>query len=76
MKNNEIIKIIVVVAVLLALFSLFGMMGTSSYGMMGGFGFMWIFGGLFMTLIIVTLVLGIMWLIRQLQQPLTIKRKR
>ena len=39
-------------------------------GMMGGFGFsyMWIFGFLFMALILVALILLILWLIKQLQQ--------
>ncbi len=70
MKNNEIITIIIVVAILLFLFSLFGMFGANSYGMMGsGFNFMWIFGWIFMTLIIISLVLFIFWLIKQLQNP-------
>ena len=48
-----------------------GMMG--GYGMMGnwsyGFGGMWIFGFLFMTLVLVALVLFILWLINQMQTP-------
>jgi len=42
-----------------------------SYGMMGNWGYglggMWIFGFLFMTLILVALILFIFWLIKQLQ---------
>ena len=68
-RNNEIITIVIVVAVLLALFGWFGIVNTSSYGMMGGFRFMWIFGWLFMMLVIVALVLFIIWLVNQLQNP-------
>ena len=68
--NNLLIGIIITVAVFLffGLFGFGGMMG-SGYGMMGGFGLgsMWIFGFLFMTLILVALVLFILWLIKQLQ---------
>ena len=40
-----------------------------NYGMMNslGFSYMWIFGFLFMALIIVALLLFILWLIKQLQ---------
>ena len=69
--NNLIIGIIITVVVFLFLgmFGFGGMMG--GYGMMGnwsyGFGGMWIFGFLFMTLILVALILFIFWLIKQLQ---------
>ena len=68
--NNLLIGIIIAVVVFLffGMFGFGGMMGNS-YGMMGGFGFggMWIFGFLFMTLILVALILFILWLIKQLQ---------
>ena len=68
-KNNEYNILIIVIVVILALFlfSGFGMMGFGS--MMGNYGFsgMWIFGFLFMVLILVTLILFILWLIKQLQ---------
>jgi len=69
-NNDLLIGIIIVIAVFLVLgmFGFGGMMG-SGYGMMGGFGLgsMWIFGFLFMALILVALVLFILWLIKQLQ---------
>ena len=50
----------------------FGMMGGYGYtGMMGGF--MWFFGFIFWILILIALVLLIMWLLKQVQEP---KRKR
>ena len=70
-KNNEYNILIIVIVVILALFlfSGFGMMGFG--GMMGNYSFsgMWIFGFLFMALILVALVLFIIWLIKQLQTP-------
>ena len=72
-NNNLLIGIIIAVAVflLLGMFGFGGMMG-GGYGMMGncgyGFGGMWIFGFLFMTLILVALVLFILWLVKQLQE--------
>jgi len=66
-ENNTLI--IVIIAILFFLFSGFGMMGFGS--MMGNYSFsgMWIFGFLFMALILVALVLFIVWLIKQLQTP-------
>ena len=68
-KNNEYNILIIVIVVILALFlfSGFGMMGFG--GMMGNYSFsgMWIFGFLFMALILVALILFIVWLIKQLQ---------
>ena len=60
--NNLLIGIIVAVFLLLGMFD-FG-------GMMGGFGFgsMWIFGFLFMALILIALILFILWLVKQLQE--------
>ena len=60
--NNLLIGIIV------AVFLLLGMFGFG--GMMGGFGFgsMWIFGFLFMALILIALILFILWLVKQLQE--------
>ena len=69
--NNLLIGIIIAIAVFLFLgmFGFGGMMG--GYGMMGnwgyGFGDMWIFGFLFMTLILAALILFILWLVKQLQ---------
>ena len=77
-NNNLIIGIVIAVAafLLLGMFSFGGMMG-SGYSMMGnwnyGFGGMWIFGFLFMALILVALVLFILWLVKQLQND---NRKR
>ena len=71
-NNNLLVGIIVAVAVFLFLgmFSFGGMMG-SGYGIMGNWGYsfggMWIFGFLFMTLILVALILFILWLVKQLQ---------
>jgi len=71
-NNNLLIGIIIVIAVFL-FFGMFGFGGMMGYGgMMGnwnyGFGGMWIFGFLFMTLILVALILFIFWLIKQLQK--------
>ena len=72
-NNNLLIWIIITVAVflLLGMFGFGGMMG--GYGMMGNFGYgfggMWIFGFLSMALILVALVLFILWLVKQLQDP-------
>ena len=87
MKNKEsnwIIAIVIVLAVLL--FGGFGfgtnMMGNyRDYGMMGaywtgGYGYMWIFMMLIWLLVIIALVLGIMWLIRQLHQPNSHNRRK
>ena len=70
-NNNLLIGIIITVAVflLLGMFGFGGIMG-GGYRMMGnwgcGFGGMWIFGFLFMTLILIALILFILWLIKQL----------
>lgn len=41
-----------------------------SWGMMGtGYGSMWFFGFIFQILVVVALVLLILWLIKQLQNP-------
>jgi len=70
-NNNLLIGILVAVAVFLVLgVSGFGGM-MSGYGMMGnwnyGFGGMWVFGWLFMILVIIALLLFIVWLVKQLQ---------
>ena len=69
-NNNLLIGIIIVVVVFL-LFGMFGFGGWTGGCMMGnwnyGFGGMWIFGFLFMALILVALVLFILWLIKELQ---------
>ena len=62
--NNNLIIGIVVVVVILVLLGFFGF-GNRSYGMMGGFGsgFM-LFGWIFNIIIIVLIILGIFWLIK------------
>ena len=62
MENNNNLILGIVIAV--AGFLLLGMFG---------FGGMWIFGFLFMTLILIALILFILWLIKQLQND---NRKR
>jgi uncharacterized membrane protein len=76
MKSEHVVVIVVVVLALVFLFSGFGMMGFSGNygGMMSGFnnfgfGFMWLFGWLFMALLLVALVLFIIWIVKQLQEP-------
>ena len=74
MKTEETILIIVVVLAVIFLFNGFSGAGINQGGMMGmmsgayGFNGMWIFGWLFMTLIIIVLVLFIVWLIKQIQK--------
>jgi len=74
MKNNEAVIGIIAAVVGLFLISIFTapMLGYTRYGygmMSYGFGSMWLFGWLFMVLVIVALVLLIMWLVKQLQNP-------
>ena len=66
-QNNTWIIVIIATIILFFLFSGFGMMGFGS--MMGNYSFsgMWIFGFLFMSLILIALFLFIIWLIKQLQ---------
>lgn len=79
MKNSDSNLIISVLAALLILFAFtsVGRMGYGDYGgmmnygygmMSGGYGFggMYIFGWLIMTLVLIALVLFIMWLIKQI----------
>lgn len=72
MKNNDanIILIAIIIVIAISGFSIMGSCGTSGMmrGFYGGFGFMSIFGGLFMILIAISLVLLIFWLIKQLQK--------
>ncbi len=65
-NNNPLIGIVIAVAVflLLGMFGFGGMMGNWRYG----FGGMWIFGFLFMALILTALILFILWLAKQLQK--------
>jgi len=79
MENNNLL---IGIAIAVAIFLLFGMFGFGGMmggygGMMGnwgyGFGGMWIFGFLFMALILIALVLFILWLAKQLQND---SRKR
>lgn len=76
MRNEEIIMIVVVSILVLFLFGGAGMMGFGGFGMgwmMYPFfsgGFFWpmvLFGMLIWILIVVILVLGIIWIVGQLQ---------
>jgi len=75
-NNNQWVWIIVAICAVL-LISLFGFAGmggygmmSSSYGMMGNWGYgMNFFGWLFMLLVVIALVLFIVWLIKQIQEP-------
>ena len=64
MKDDNLI-IVIIVSVLL-LFLGFWRFGFGSMGMVG-FGGMWLFGWLFMTLVFISLILFIVWLIKQIQ---------
>ena len=69
-KNNEYNILIIVIIAIIILFFLFSGFGMGGFGgMMGNYSFsgMWIFGFLFMALILVALILFIVWLIKQLQ---------
>ncbi len=72
MKNDttkDVLIIVIIVMSILLLFSGFGMMGLP-FGMGSyGFGGMWFFGWLFMILFPVALILLIVWLIKQIQNP-------
>ncbi|MEK6829985.1 MAG: hypothetical protein AABY15_07755 [Nanoarchaeota archaeon] len=71
MKENMIVWIGIIVLVVLLFGGFGGMMGfgNSGYGMMGyNYGGMWLFGGLFMILVVVALVLLIAWLVKELQK--------
>lgn len=73
-SENENFLIIIAIIVLLLIFGWFGMMNFSyrTNGMMSwmfgaGFGFMGIFGWLFMTLVLIALIILIVWMIKQMQ---------
>lgn len=76
-QNNTAIAVLVTVFVLILLLTGFGMIGFTSYGLSrtmqwmfgAGIGFIWIFMLVIPILIIIALVLFILWLIRQLQNP-------
>ncbi|MBS3086092.1 hypothetical protein J4422_00120 [Candidatus Pacearchaeota archaeon] len=75
MKNNQALTwIIIAVAVLLFLGFTMGWGGYGGYGGMMGYnnmmnwGGMWVFGWLFMTLVVIALVLFIAWLVKQIQK--------
>lgn len=69
-KNNDLTTIVIAVIGIFLVLSLgANMIGFSGMGMMGyGFGTMWLFGWLFMILVIITLVLFIVWLIKEIQK--------
>lgn len=72
MKQDNTLAIVLVVILVLFLFGAsagFGMMGCGR--MMGsyeGLGFTWIFMSLIWILVIIALVLGILWLAKQLEK--------
>ncbi|HLF54086.1 MAG TPA: hypothetical protein VI544_02810 [Candidatus Nanoarchaeia archaeon] len=79
MKTEQIVLISAIVVITIAIFGFVSQSGTTNfdygnygYGMMGnffmGFGFMWMFGFLFMTLIIIALVLFIIWMAKQINK--------
>jgi len=70
-QDNNLITIIVIIVGLFLILSagttmmgLGGMMGCGGYG----FGSLWLFGWLFMILIVIALVLFIVWLIKEIQK--------
>ena len=72
--ENKNILIIVIAVILLVFISSSLNNGTGGCGfsnmMYGsGFGGMWLFGWLFMALLLVLVVLGIIWLFKQVNQP-------
>ena len=71
MENKDLVWIIV--AIVFGLFLLSGLFGAGRYGgmmgMMYSFGYMPLLGWLVMILVVVALVLFIIWLSQQLQNP-------
>jgi len=68
MKNNETIIWIVIAIAIILIFSGFNMMGFGSM-MPRMFGYGFPFGWIFMALVTAALVLLIIWLIKQIQNP-------
>ena len=75
MKNEQILMIAIIIIFVVVLFGLLSPYSMMCYGYYGGmmsgfsaFGFMWLFGCLFVLLLIIALVLFIVWLIKQLQR--------
>lgn len=69
MEHQETIIIaLIVILVALSGFGMMGFGGDSRYGMMSGYGwgYMSIFGGLMMILVLIALSLFIIWFIKQL----------
>ena len=64
MKNENIVIIVVIAVLAFFILAGGGMMGYGGLGMMGSY---WIFGPIIMILVVVTLILFILWLIRQLE---------
>lgn len=79
--ENLILSIVIAFLAVFVISLLSGMMSYNSYGIgmmgnfFGGFGFMWLFGWLFMILILVALVLFIIWMVKQLQPPQQSRRR-
>ncbi len=74
MKDNNTLIIVIIVILAFLLFGGFGfgMMGWPWYGggmMSGYYGTgSWIFGWIFMILITIIMILGIVWLVKQIQK--------
>jgi len=80
MKDNDTSLIVMIILLTLMLFGGFGMMGFGGfgykgimnygYGMVGGYnyGFSSLIGVIISVLFIVILILGILWLVKQLQK--------
>ena len=75
METKEIVVIVAVIALVIILLGSFGGFGMMGYGYGcpmcsffwgGGFGFMWIFMVIIWALVIIALVLGIVWLLQQI----------
>ena len=67
-KRDNMLTWIIIAALVIFLFGGFGMMGFPFGGAIYGFSGMWIFGWLFMTLILTALILFIAWLVKELQK--------
>ena len=74
MKNNQTLMWILVVVIIVLFFGGFGMIGFPFGGMMSGmfgynYGFMPLFGWIYMTLVTVALIMLVIWLFQQIQNP-------
>ena len=80
MENRDLIAIIISILLVFALLSVFsggyGMMSGYGYGMMSGFSSFFIIGWMICILLVIFLVLGIIWLLSQLENTHRNKRRR